>query len=67
MSYTTQAQTSIYSSEKDAADEFLAFTLGGEEYGINILRVQEIRGYEPTPGSPTRQPLSRASSICAGK
>ncbi|OGU22306.1 MAG: chemotaxis protein CheW [Hydrogenophilales bacterium RIFOXYD1_FULL_62_11] len=47
MSYTTQAQTSIYSSEKDAADEFLAFTLGGEEYGINILRVQEIRGYEP--------------------
>ena len=47
MSYTTQAQTSMYSSEKDAADEFLAFTLGGEEYGINILRVQEIRGYEP--------------------
>lgn len=47
MSYTTQAQTSTYSSEKDAADEFLAFTLGGEEYGINILRVQEIRGYEP--------------------
>ena len=47
MSYTTQTQTSLYSSEKDAADEFLAFTLGGEEYGINILRVQEIRGYEP--------------------
>ncbi len=30
--------------------EFLAFTLGAEEYGIDILRVQEIRGYEP----PTR-------------
>jgi purine-binding chemotaxis protein CheW len=28
------------------AGEFLAFTLGGEEYGIDILRVQEIRGYE---------------------
>jgi purine-binding chemotaxis protein CheW len=27
--------------------EFLAFTLGREEYGIDILRVQEIRGYEP--------------------
>lgn len=26
--------------------EFLAFTLGNEEYGINILKVQEIRGYE---------------------
>ncbi|HTH45702.1 MAG TPA: chemotaxis protein CheW [Oxalicibacterium sp.] len=26
--------------------EFLAFTLGKEEYGLDILRVQEIRGYE---------------------
>lgn len=30
--------------------EFLAFTLGAEEYGIDILKVQELRGYEP----PTR-------------
>jgi len=30
--------------------ECLTFRLGGEEYGIDILRVQEIRGYEP----PTR-------------
>ena len=27
-------------------EEFLAFTLGREEYGIDILKVQEIRGYE---------------------
>ncbi|HUD25075.1 MAG TPA: chemotaxis protein CheW, partial [Burkholderiaceae bacterium] len=26
--------------------EFLTFKLGGEEYGIDILKVQEIRGYE---------------------
>jgi len=26
--------------------EFLAFTLGGEEYGIDIQKVQEIRGYD---------------------
>jgi purine-binding chemotaxis protein CheW len=26
--------------------EFLSFRLGGEEYGIDILRVQEIRSYE---------------------
>ena len=26
--------------------EFLSFRLGGEEYGIDILKVQEIRGYE---------------------
>lgn len=30
--------------------EFLAFKLGDEEYGMDILRVQEIRSYEP----PTR-------------
>ena len=30
--------------------EFLTFRLGAEEYGIDILRVQEIRSYE----SPTR-------------
>jgi purine-binding chemotaxis protein CheW len=30
--------------------EFLSFKLGSEEYGIDILKVQEIRGYE----KPTR-------------
>ncbi|MBA3597342.1 MAG: chemotaxis protein CheW [Methylibium sp.] len=30
--------------------EYLSFRLGGEEYGIDILKVQEIRSYEP----PTR-------------
>ncbi|ODU87187.1 MAG: chemotaxis protein CheW [Thiobacillus sp. 65-69] len=36
-------------AEKPSEDakEYLAFTLGREEYGIDILRVQEIRGYEP--------------------
>lgn len=33
-----------------AIREFLAFKLGDEEYGMDILRVQEIRSYEP----PTR-------------
>lgn len=28
------------------AEEFLTFTLGEEEYAIDILKVQEIRGYE---------------------
>lgn len=32
------------------AREYLTFRLGREEYGIDILKVQEIRGYE----SPTR-------------
>src|SRR4249920_2477582 len=29
-----------------AQEEFLTFTLGAEEYGIEILKVQEIRSYE---------------------
>lgn len=29
-----------------ASNEYLTFTLGKEEYGIEILKVQEIRGYE---------------------
>jgi purine-binding chemotaxis protein CheW len=29
-----------------ASQEFLTFTLGAEEYGIDILKVQEIRGYD---------------------
>lgn len=28
------------------ANEFLTFTLGNEEYGVDILKVQEIRGYD---------------------
>lgn len=30
----------------EALSEFLTFTLGKEEYGIDILAVQEIRGYD---------------------
>jgi purine-binding chemotaxis protein CheW len=30
----------------DAVREILVFALGNEEYGIDILKVQEIRGYD---------------------
>lgn len=36
--------------ENTSIREFLAFKLGTEEYGIDILRVQEVRSYE----DPTR-------------
>jgi len=36
--------------EPAVAREYLTFRLGQEEYGIDILKVQEIRGYE----APTR-------------
>jgi len=33
-------------SNKAAGREFLVFALGAEAYGLDILKVQEIRGYE---------------------
>ena len=43
-----------------AGGEFLTFRLGDEEYGIDILRVQEIRSYE----QPTR--IANAPSFIKG-
>lgn len=34
------------SQEINASGEYLTFQLGGEEYGLEILKVQEIRGYD---------------------
>ncbi|MBI5268363.1 MAG: chemotaxis protein CheW [Burkholderiales bacterium] len=52
-----EAQRAIQGANAKAAaghtsahGEYLTFRLGGEEYGIDILRVQEIRSYE----QPTR-------------
>jgi purine-binding chemotaxis protein CheW len=33
-------------AHEESGHEFLAFTMGEEEYGLDILKVQEIRGYE---------------------
>ena len=32
--------------DNTSAAEFLSFTMGQEEYGLDIIKVQEIRGYE---------------------
>lgn len=45
---------------KAMGGEYLTFRLGGEEYGIDILKVQEIRSYEP----PTR--IANAPSFIKG-
>ena len=42
-------------AEREATREILIFVLGKEEYGVDILKVQEIRGYEKVtviPGAP---------------
>jgi len=36
----------IDTSKADKPLEFLSFTLGDEEYGIDIQKVQELRGYD---------------------
>lgn len=54
MTTQTATQSTNPSASRDATitdiREFLAFKLGDEEYGMDILRVQEIRSYE----QPTR-------------
>lgn len=42
-----------------AAGQYLSFSLGGENYGIDLLKVQEIRSYEP----PTRMPNCHGSLL----
>lgn len=39
-----------------ASDEILTFTLGAEEYGVDILKVQEIRGYDSVTRLPDSPP-----------
>ena len=38
---------------REATREILIFVLGKEEYGVDILKVQEIRGYEKVTPIPT--------------
>ena len=40
------AQSAAGAAPVIAEREFLTFTLGAEEYGVDILKVQEIRGYD---------------------
>lgn len=43
---TGAATSTINTKAKSAAGEYLTFILGTEEYGLEILKVQEIRGYD---------------------
>jgi purine-binding chemotaxis protein CheW len=38
------------------ANQFLTFSLGDEEYGVDILKVQEIKGYVPATRIPNAPP-----------
>ncbi len=56
----TTATLESHQSLSALAREYLTFRLGQEEYGIDILKVQEIRGYE----EPTR--IANAPSFLKG-
>jgi purine-binding chemotaxis protein CheW len=53
--YRTTSQAADSRSAEARKSEFLTFRLGSESYGIEILKVQEIRGYE-TPTSIANSP-----------
>ncbi|MGZ5222448.1 MAG: chemotaxis protein CheW, partial [Chitinophagaceae bacterium] len=38
--------------EREDTAQYLSFTLDSEEYGVDILRVQEIRSWEPVSRIP---------------
>ena len=47
---TGQVLENDYTLDSDGGDQFLSFILAEEEYGVDILRVQEIKGWtRPTP------------------
>lgn len=46
MSNTEGVNASAAANVNNAAGEYLTFVLGEEEYGLEILKVQEIRGYD---------------------
>jgi purine-binding chemotaxis protein CheW len=51
MAENNQALQIEKKTQVDSA-QFLSFTLGQEEYGVDILRVQEIRSWEPVSRIP---------------
>ncbi|ORU93231.1 MAG: chemotaxis protein CheW [Cycloclasticus sp. symbiont of Bathymodiolus heckerae] len=55
MSTSDPTSGDIVSSENMNQNQYLTFLLGEEEYGVDILRVQEIRGWDSVttiPNSP---------------
>ena len=51
-----------FNDAQTRAQEYLTFRLGGEEYGIDILKVQEIRGYDAVTSSSSSVRLTTTSS-----
>lgn len=51
MMMAMQTETTAPAEQRDS-DQYLTFILNGEEYAIDILKVQEIRSWEPATNIP---------------
>jgi purine-binding chemotaxis protein CheW len=52
----TPTSESLVPESQIAAGQFLTFLLAGEEYGVDILKVHEIRGWTPVTHIPRTPP-----------
>jgi purine-binding chemotaxis protein CheW len=51
-----QMREQVERAASGGSQQYLTFTLGQEEYGVEILKIQEIKGYSavtPLPNAPT--------------
>jgi purine-binding chemotaxis protein CheW len=47
-----ETETLVADEAISSADQYLTYTIGEEEYGVKILSVREIRGWEPVARVP---------------
>jgi len=52
----TAKTDTAFGAKASASQQMLTFTLGAETYGVDILRVQEIRGWAPVTRIPQSPP-----------
>lgn len=64
---TQQASSSGSSCSQDRGGKYLTFFLGGEEYGLEILKVQEIIGMMPITAIPRSPKFVRGVINLRGK
>ncbi len=58
---TAKATAGADKSAAETSEQYLTFMLAGEEYGVDILRVQEIKGWDKV----TRIP--HTPELCPGR
>lgn len=52
----TESNPATSAAAEDQSQQYLTFMMADEEYGVDILSVQEIRGWEATTVIPNAPP-----------